>query len=71
MSAELQPKHKCDKCSLPAYKQIRFGLLIAEALASGKTISDIPYDLECCSVCRTHRVEAGTIFVYYDEYDLP
>ncbi len=55
---------------MPALKHIQFGLLIAEALASGKPISDIPYDLEWRNVCRIHRVEACTTFVYYDEYDV-
>lgn len=71
MATKLPPKYKCDKCSMPALKHIQFGLLIAEALASGKPISDIPYDLEWRNVCRIHRVEACTTFVYYDEYDIP
>ncbi len=70
MLTKLQEKYKCDKCSSPAAKHLRCGLLIGEALAIGKIISEIPYTLDDFTLCHNHLIEANAKYVHYTEFDL-
>ncbi len=62
--------NKCDRCSGNAVKHLDCGLLIADALADGGRISNMPYMALHLNLCHSHLNAANVIYVHYKEYDL-